>query len=262
MQQQNTLALLVLSCDKYSDLWPGFFQCLRLHFPLERCKVYLGSNTLHCSDPLVTTILSGDDSDWSTSFRRILEQIPEERLFVVLEDLYLESSISPETLDGLNNFMIAVDAEYIRYWAIPRPPIRASQLAKPKPSQMGEPFRINVCGLWKKAALLGLLIDGENPWNFEINGSYRCSYSQGYYSMQFPIAKYRNMVEKGFWIPASLTWALSQNIEIDISARSRGGLSKLLLSQLSNIFFKLMLYVPWRYRVGIMDLLRRIFACY
>lgn len=258
----SSFAVLVLSCDKYKDLWPGFFECFWRHFPSGPWKIYLGSNTFEYEDSRVTTIFSGADADWSTSYKVILEQIPERKIFVVLEDLFIGSKISKEIVINLFQFMVENDAKYIRYWANPGTQDLNEDGVEVAEIPRGAPYRSTVCGFWDRKVLIDLLIAGESPWNFEILGSYRTSYSNGYYSTRKPLANYKNMVEKGHWISNSVYWALNNNVPINTSARPfLRGFSQL-KSIIQNRLFKVILVIPWRYRVSFLNLMRKILACY
>lgn len=257
----RSLALLVLSCDKYSDLWSPFFECFEKNFPTWYWPIYLGSNTKKHKNKKILTILSGADSDWSTSYKRILEQIPERKLFVILEDLFLSSSVDEYVLRSLVEFMFEKNASHIRYWANPVPDLPTDnpligQCAK------GAPYRSTVCGLWDREYLLGLLIDGESPWNFEIMGSYRTSYSEGFYALKSPLCEYKNMVEKNRWVPASVNWAERNGIYLSLEVRPilRGRNYIKSLAQMA--LFNLVLHIPWKWRVNFMNQFRKLIISY
>lgn len=257
----QSFAILVLSCDKYSDVWPAFFKCFRKNFPSGNWPVYLGSNTKECHEPGVITILSGGDPDWSTSYIRILKQIPQTKIFVILEDLFLSSRVIEDVLTTLINFMSEKDANHIRYWANP-PPDLPTETPLIGECTKGAPYRSTVCGFWDREYLLKLLIEGESPWNFEILGSYRTSYSDGFYAMTAPLCEHKNMIEKGMWIPASVDWAKHNNISLPLEARSmsKGGIQ--LISLLQVGVFNLVFLIPWQHRVKLMNKLRRLFISY
>jgi hypothetical protein len=256
-----SFAVLVLSCDKYADVWPGFFKCFRERFPQGDWPVYLGSNTRRCGEPGVVTLLSGNDPDWSTSYRRILAQIPERKIFVILEDLFLSSSVEAATLQAVVEFMFANDANHIRYWAKPAPDVpTASPLVGA--TSRGAPYRATVCGFWDGDFLSRLLIEGESPWNFEILGSYRTSYADGFYALYSPLCEHRNLIEKGKWIPASVEWARRNGVPLDLGARPMLKRAGFLRSVLQMWVFKTVLQVPWRFRVALMNQLRRLLISY
>lgn len=257
----QSIAVLVLSCDKYSDVWPAFFKCFRDNFPTRDWPIYLGSNTRECSESGVVTILSGRDDDWSSSYKRILEQIPHKRLFVILEDLFLSSRIDEDVLAALVNFMVEKNANHIRYWGRPAPD-RPTDNPLIGESTKGAPYRSTVCGFWDRDYLLNLLIEGESPWNFEILGSYRTSYSDGFYATTSPLCEYQNMIEKGRWIPASVDWANQHGVFLSLEERPLLKDGSQLISRLQMGIFNLVFMIPWQYRVRLMNKLRRLFISY
>lgn len=257
----SSFAILILSCDKYADMWSGFFECFKKYFPTGDWLVYLGSNTTMSQEPSVKTLLSGDDQNWSTSYKNILEQIPEQKLFVILEDLYLASPVNKDDFYSIVKFMFDRDANHIRYWALPTPDVPTDNPLIGE-CLKGAPYRSTVCGFWDREYLLNLLIEGENPWNFEIMGSYRTAYSDGFYATKKPICEYKNMIEKGYWIPESLEWANLNNISIDFNVRPKLRGSNELISCLQMIYFSLMLKLPWKLRIKIMSNLRKALISY
>lgn len=258
----RSFAVLVLSCDKYADVWPAFFKCLRENFPEGDWPIYLGSNTKACREPGVVTVLSGSDTDWSTSYKRILEQIPEEKIFVILEDLFLSTKVAADQLNALIEFMVEKDANHIRYWANPCPPDLSTDNPLIGECAKGAPYRSTVCGFWDRQYLLRLLLEGENPWNFEILGSYRTSYSDGFYATYMPLCEYKNMIEKGRWIPASVDWAKRNGVALSLEARPILQGESRLTSRLQMWVFGLIRQIPWQYRVRMMNRFRRLFISY
>ena len=222
---------------------------------------FLCSNMVRCGEPGVIPILSGEDPDWSTSYKKILAQIKEPKLFVILEDLFLATPVDPEGFQAALSCLFEENALYIKYWSNPMPD-EPTENPWVGIYQQGAPFRATVCGFWNREFLMNLLIEGENPWNFEILGSYRTSYSDGFYGLRQPLCAYRNMIEKGCWIPQSVEWARKEGIDLELNRRPllKGG--KQLFSRVQMLYFDLMIRVPWRWRVALMNKLRRALISY
>lgn len=258
---RDDFAFLLLSCDKYADMWSPFFLQFRKYIPCEGVRFYVGSNSVACNVPDTISVLSGDDPDWSTSYKRILAQIPERKLFVILEDLLVASPIDEAMFDSIVDFMFEVDAKHIKYWAAP-----SFDMPSDQPGigyyHPGAPYRATVCGFWDRKCLMNLLLEGENPWNFEILGSYRTSYSDGFYGVSRSLFEFKNMIEKGLWIPKSVAWAKSHDIALDLDIRPmlKGG--SRLVSQLQMLYFRLMVRVPWKHRLALMNKLRKALISY
>ena len=62
-------ALLVISCDKYADLWPIYFGSLFKYWPNCPFKIYLGSNFKIYDHKDVTMINVGEDYDYSSNLK-------------------------------------------------------------------------------------------------------------------------------------------------------------------------------------------------
>ena len=256
------VAVLVLSCDRYADLWAPFLRQFRLHFPADEFPVYVGSNERPCTEPGIRAVLSGPDADWSSSFRRILEQVPHRKLMVILEDLLLAQPVDRELLDCALSLLAREDALHVKYWGGTVPIDAPTSDPRVGVYARGAPYRATVCGFWDRDYLVRLLVDGESPWNFEIMGSYRTSYADRFYGLTRPMCVVYNMVEKGRWIPASLQWALSQRNPVQAASRPALEGSGHFASSLKMAIFRTMTRIPWGWRVKLMNKLRLLLVSY
>lgn len=259
---ESDFAILILSCDKYADLWAPFFSQFKRRFTGVDYPIYLGSNLLRCDEPGVITILSGSDDDWSSSYVKILNQIKEQRLFVILEDLLPATNVDGVHFKSIVRFMNDYDAKHIKYWPNPKPDMVFTADPRFGIYSKGAPYRSTVCGFWDREYLLKLLLPGESPWNFEIFGSYRTSYSDGFYSLKEPLFECRNMIEKGSWIADSVEWALGEKIDLQLDRRPQLKGKKHGLSLLKMRYFDLLIRLPWKRRVTIMNVLRKALISY
>jgi len=259
-ENKNKLSILVLSCDKYADLWSQFFECFFKFWPDCEYPVYLGANLTALEDKKVKIILSGEDKDWSSSLRKIINQIDSDYIFITLEDLFLIKKVDSEMFRKYFNILIKNKFNHCHV----NPSQKIDSMIEEGVGILGKgrPYRVNVLGLWRKDYLLKMLIDGENPWNFEIMGSYRSSYDDGFYSLQNNIFETINMVEKGKWCPDKLKILRKNGIKIDSSKRKVISGTYLLRSKLQIIIVKLINSIPWKKRVKLMNVLRKILFSY
>jgi hypothetical protein len=255
------LAVVVMSCDKYADLWGPFMAQYRKYFPRLDLPVYVGSNELPCREDGVTAVLSGPDVDWSTSCKAILRQVPHRKVLVILEDLLLRQPVDADLFAKSVELLERGDALHVKYWGTPVPD-RPSDVPGIGVYDRGAPYRATVCGFWDRDYLVNLLLDGESPWNFEILGSYRTSYSDRFYGVLHPMCVCANMVEKGHWIPESVEWARREGVAIEIGRRpmlvGRGQAT----SRMKMLYFRWMVRLPWRWRLAIMNKLRLALISY
>jgi len=255
------LGILVLSCDKFADLWKPFFTLFEENRNNCPYPVYLGSNTVRYEDSQVKTLYSGEDRDWSTSCRSILQQIPHKYVLVLLEDCFIISKLDVEKITQSVQFMQDNNAKHIHFRPVPKPD-------KWLPNQeMGvyekrAPYRVNAVGFWDRAYLLNLLIDGESPWNLEIQGSYRTAYDDGFYCPKQPLFSHVHVVEKGCWFPEAIAYCQEHDIPLEIDKRPILKNQFQLKSKLQMYYFNLMIKVPWKFRVKCMDILRKLLISY
>lgn len=256
---KSDVAILILSCDKYQDLWGPFFNLFWKNWPDCPYKIYLGCNLLRFSkDKKVVSVLSGKDSNWSTSYKKILRQIPEQNLFVWMEDAFITSKINTSVFVRCFDFLKKDGVNHIHFKPNPKPDSFVNTdfgLYK-----KGVPYRANVIGFWKRKYLEKILIDGESAWNFEIMGSYRMSYDNGFYCLLKPVLNYIHLVEKGNWIREGLAYCEKNNIDIDFNKRAVARLN--IINIVKDRYYKIILNKPWVIRVKLMNLLRKLLISY
>lgn len=256
----SDIAILVLSCDKYSDLWDGFFHQLRKNFLVSN-QIYLVSNFKEYETPLfpqLRVILNGEDTNWSDGLKKVLNEIPEESVFILLEDIFISSKVPTERVEKLFKWFSSGKIQHLKYMGSPPAQIYVdNDLYR---YEIGMPYLVSACGLWDKNYLLSLLVGGENAWEFEINASYRAKYSaHSFFGLAPPLFSYKNMVEKGCWIKSSINWALSEEVPVDFSGRA---VRNSIVFWAKKSYFELMIQIPWRWRLKIIDFAKKIFATY
>lgn len=255
-------AILFISSDRYRDIWGNAFGQYSKHWKDCPYKTYLGSNNIVYEGPVnVTTLLSGADRDWSTSMNAILEQITEKYLLVILEDFIIVSDVDTDLvqehfeymqLNGINhmhpiNKSIKYDEDLNDLYGV---------------YSQGAPYRCNVYGYWNKECLQKLLVPGENPWNFEIMGSYRSSYLDNFLAIKkFPF-KIINLVEKGFYIPESVKYCMQNNIQLSFCNRKIMVGTKKNKGLVQEIIFYFINKISWRIRLRLMNFMRKLLSCY
>lgn len=259
MMNKQEYAILVLSCDKYSDLWNPFFECFNRYWNDCPYKIYLGSNTVNYKKDGITTIYSGEDKDWSSSTKKIIEQIDEKYVWIFLEDIFITSNIDTIFVNEIFNFLKDKEANFI-HETQKIPPVNDKSIFDKYPK--GMPYRVNVRGFWNKEYFTKLLLEGESPWNFEIMGSYRSSYDDGFYSIKKDVITFANMVEKGKWIRKSVEWCEKEDIKLDINKREKLTSLYHVRSVLQLIYFKIIVNINWKYRIKLMNILRKLFISY
>lgn len=258
----SNYAILVISSDKYQDIWNPFFECLERNWGNCPFQLYLGSNSIpYTGNTRVKTILSGIDKDWSSSMKIILSQIKEQFLFVILEDFFIITSPDNDTMINHFQFMENNNVHHMHFFnsVIPYDKELNENYGIYK---KGAPYRSNVFGFWNKESMLGLLIDGESPWDFEIMGSYRSFKWDNFLSIKTPPFQILNVVEKGSYIAASVDYCKKNGITLSFETRNMLSGRKYFRSFMQAKYFSVMNKIPWRYRLGLMNILRKALVSY
>src|SRR3954467_10514178 len=90
----SDVPLLVISCDRYADLWRPFFEVFWKRWPDCPFPVYLGTNHLEFASQRVTTLAVGPDVDWASNALCMLDRLGAAYVLVFLEDFLLQERVN------------------------------------------------------------------------------------------------------------------------------------------------------------------------
>jgi hypothetical protein len=89
--------LVVQTCDKYQKFWEGFFNFMKKHWSEEiPCKIYFCNEEDEVYLPWNFRPIKTGKGTFVSNLKKILEEIPEDNIFYMLEDFW---PISPMTAD-------------------------------------------------------------------------------------------------------------------------------------------------------------------
>jgi len=245
---KDNVAVVLVSCDKYQDLWQPFFSLFQKFWSSCPFKLYLISNEKSFDYPGLTNILVGKDISWSDNLINALKQIKENFVFLWLDDLFLIDYVDTEKVVLLFQWAINSEVNYVCLNALPKPDKSYNDLVGI--ISPGSLYRVStVLSLWKKGILLELLKPGETAWQFEIKGQERSDKYDHFYVTWQPVIKVVNGVIKGKWLGSAVRKLNSLGVVLDLSVRPRMNLIEELI-----FFFKkqrsalLQLLVPSNFR--------------
>lgn len=221
------IAVLVVSCDKYQDLWKPFFTLFFKYWQDCPYPVYLGSNHSVYNDSRIKTITIGDDKDWSSGFRKILEQIPHPYVILLLEDYLLKQQVNNDRIQALAAYMKRKMAGCLRLFPCPGPDVPCNDNIEVGEILKESDYRLSLqAAIWDKQVLLRLLQAGETPWQLEVRGSKRTDTMEtSFLSVKrnsdhnYPIPYFCTAVVRGKWIPDAVELCKKEGINIDLTIR-------------------------------------------
>jgi len=202
----DNLAVLIPSHDKFSDTWPYFFKLFFKYWPEVSQTVYLLSNAERYADPRIVPILVGEEISWSHNIQIALQTIPEDYVLIILEDFPLTGPVDQNLLQELFQLMKAEQAGYLRLMANPPPDRPCLNHQNIGFIEKGSNYRTSLqVAIWKKSFLNEILVPGESPWQFELQGTKR---SNGFDVAMMsidkdspqPIPYFPNAIVRGVWV--------------------------------------------------------------
>ena len=220
ISNDTNIAVLVVSCDSYSDLWNPFFECFKRFWPDCPYKVYLMSNKKTFDRQGVTNVLTEDDPSWSDSLINGVSQIKEDYIFMFLDDLFLVKPVDTKKVLEVFDWAVSNDVNYLRTYLMTnnKPDKQYNRLVGSLSKKMI--YRAStVMVVWKKQVLLDLLKSGESAWDFEVQGTVRADKYDDFYATWQNLFTIVNTVIKGKWRRDAAGEIQSLGIEIDLKAR-------------------------------------------
>lgn len=244
---KDKIAILVVSCDRYADLWQPFFYLFFRFWPDCPYKIYLLSNKTIVKFSNVINIAIGEDRSWSDNLLLALKQIPEEYVLLHIEDLFLIDFVDSKKVEQFFNFAIKNNVNYLRMHASPQPDQPYNELVGVV--SRGTIYRTStVMSLWKKSFLCKLLKSGETAWDFEIYGTIRSDAYGGFYSSYKSLFPIINGVIKGKWRRSVVKKITKLGIRLNLVKRpvfSRKEEFKFMCRQLRSWLLN---FIPAKYR--------------
>jgi hypothetical protein len=201
----KNIAFLVLSCDKYSDLWNPFAQLFERYWPDCPFDKYFASNQIPFDKYGFQPILMGEDKTWSSGLIFVSNQLKGkyDYVLITLEDLFLLENVNNEFIcESINAFM-NLDGNYLKLYSPTSPHNKTNKYFGEIAQNV--PYRHNcVYSVWKIDILLNILVPDENAWEFEKIGEKRTAKINQFYCTNLNFFNISNTVVKGKWLNKEL----------------------------------------------------------
>lgn len=172
------LAIVINTTDKYSFLWEGFWYYFKKNWEYDY-PVYFLNEKKNINFPVKQIKVNISDIDlWTKKLRESIKQIPEDDIFLLLEDIFIIKKLNEfENIYQMFKTLNA-DALRIRYiesnlatYYDTKFRVNGIKIRKLKPhSKYLIAYSPNI---WKKSFLLECLKIDESCWQNEITGSTR-----------------------------------------------------------------------------------------
>jgi hypothetical protein len=199
------VAFLVLSCDKYSDLWDPYAYLFNKYWTDCPFDKYFASNNIPFDKYGFQPVLIGEDTTWSQGLIRVLNKLKEkyDYVLITLEDLFLIQNIETKKFSNTVKIFMENNGNYMRLYNIKRAtkPFNSCLSIIKKNSPY---YQTCVYSLWNIKILEAILDVNENAWEFEKKGAKRCYPYDGFFCSNENYFKFSNTVVKGKWVRSEL----------------------------------------------------------
>ncbi len=169
----NNITMLILSCDKFSDLWDGHIKLLESNWPDRSMETIIVTDAPTTKRfPNIQILSAGTDTEWSDRLAFALKQVKTKYVFITLDDYYLLNRVNNKAIYDLIETLETRNFSYVRLYKRPK---RAT--SKPIPGCKGlysinldVKYSVNLySGIWKKDFLEYVVAEPLNAWRFEVS---------------------------------------------------------------------------------------------
>ena len=248
----KTVAFVVLTCDKYSDLWPMYIHFFEKNWPDCPYNKYFVTNHKSIPNSSFKGIKIGKDESWSDNLIKVISILKEkyDYLIISLEDVPIVEKVDQDKLNRIMESFFEIKANFLCF--INRPKATHKHNEYFGRIEKGSIYR-PTCeySLWNISVLEDVLLKGENAWEFEKFGAVRSDKYDGFYVVYKSVINTCHTVVKGKWIRSAIKEISGFGFDPDI--KSRKILSKkeevlsIIYAYIFNIFHRTFLF-PWQIR--------------
>lgn len=168
----DDIAILVMSCDDYADLWDPFINCFEKYWPDCPYPKFIATETLLCNDRFFSETIIAGRALWSDRLDFALSKIKQEHLIIFCEDYLLCDRVSNEKIQSFVNISRKYSAGNLRLSPSPFPDHILPGEDGIGEVKKGAQYRISTqVGIWSKRYLLQFAGLHVNAWDFERAGS-------------------------------------------------------------------------------------------
>ncbi len=248
---RTKLTIVVNSCDSYRDVWPVFLSALDEYWPARDLSIVINTESspsdFHWKDVCFSYVAAEFPSKvcWGKRLISTLNQVSSEYVLLLFDDYILESNVDTARIIEAVEFLESNHQAAVFY-------INAvcvqTHVDDPK-SKFRElknfvDYRLNSApGIWRKSELIKYTGANDDPWAWEVFGSYRTYFDNNKF---YSVASISNniidydfrkggAIYRGKWVPEVMTDKLKK-YGIDIDLNERGIVSELKVEKRSFLW--------------------------
>ena len=221
---KGKLAVLVISCDNYNDVWRPFFNLFTRFWPDCPYRLYLGTNKEDFNYPGVTVLKSGADISWADNVRNYLDQVEEEYVFTILDDFFLCRMVPTEVIEKAFALVLRDRIDLFSFIL----PKKGNRYRDEQDVYFIDPkaeYCVNTAiAIRKKEIFSSMLKPGYSAWDFEVKNSKEVNESVKFPGLFVTLGQdyfqALNGIWRGKWVRSSVRFCRQLGIDVDTTYRS------------------------------------------
>jgi len=229
-QTPTDCAVVVSSCDSYSDIWEPFFTLFHKYWSDNPYPVYVNTETLDCKNDYVSiTSLKSNSKDisWTRRLKEALERVDAEYIVFMLDDFFLYDFVDTASIERCLSYM-RKDSEIGAIFLVDLgyEAEESNLLGLEKISAVRNNTPNLILGLWRRSVFLEYLVHDEGAWEFEAKAPKRSlERSETFYSfskntrLPIPYKFTEYGLFAGKWFRATVELFKEHGITHDFTAR-------------------------------------------
>jgi hypothetical protein len=251
----KSTALIVLTCDNYSDLWPMFISLSEKYWPDCPYDKYFITNNKSVPESSFNSIKIGQDESWSDGLLKAIDELKSkyDYLLITLEDSPIIEYVDQDKLNLITNAFFTAKGNFLSLFT-------QQDMGKPTRKyneffgiiDKGSLYRPTcVYSLWKISVLEDLLVREENAWDFERYGSVRSDKYDDFFMVYKNFFKMSNTVIKGKWLRSEYKRIKKLGYNPDITSRDLMSKKEEFRFKTYLLIFKILnkhVPIPWKIR--------------
>lgn len=227
----SNVAIVVTSCDAYSDLWNDFFALQKKNWSDCQYDTFLVSNNLEFRDSTIKTIKCGEEYNWTGRLKFALSQIEAKYIILLLEDYYISEKVASE---DVNQIIELMERDNVNYYKLEKRGTEVKEVYEDTPHlyRITKDIKYGVSlttAVWNKEFLEKAIGDNDyTAWEFELSRNSRndCIWDVDGVCLcdVRNVLNITHMVQRGKYIRSSVNRLKKLGISINNSNRGKLGL--------------------------------------
>ncbi|MFZ7131419.1 MAG: hypothetical protein ACOWWR_03590 [Eubacteriales bacterium] len=171
----NKLSLLILTCQKYSDLWEGHIAMLNANWQYRDIKTIVSTDSNDDKRQFegISIVEAGKNSEFSDRIKTALECISTDYIFITLDDYFLLEQVNTRRIENLVDAMKNYQIDYLRLSKLPNSNKlldKSLNLYKINLEDRKSNYYVNLYpGIWERKFLEKTLKFSLNAWQYEVS---------------------------------------------------------------------------------------------